>query len=215
MTHFPVLVFGGDVDRQLVPYHEGLEVPEYDTECWCLEHNLRVAVRAEMDRLFPGGYQALRQSFARTDRGPTAGEDARWQEHIRTYREEEDRLEHELAAAKTPSADCDECRGTGTVRSTYNPDSKWDWYVVGGRWSGEIVLKAGSGVDTALAGDVDWDRTLIPTAVVAEGHYRGLGRVGWWGYVDRTNKESWDEWFRTFRAGLPPETPVTLCDLHI
>lgn len=27
--------------------------------------------------------------------------------------------------------------------STYNPDSKWDWFVEGGRWSGMLMLKKG------------------------------------------------------------------------
>lgn len=25
--------------------------------------------------------------------------------------------------------------------TTYNPDSKWDWYVIGGRWNGELPIK--------------------------------------------------------------------------
>jgi hypothetical protein len=27
--------------------------------------------------------------------------------------------------------------------STYNSDSKWDWYTVGGRWAGLLKLKKG------------------------------------------------------------------------
>jgi len=57
--------------------------------------------------------------------------------------------------------------------STYNPDSKWDWYQLGGRWSGEYIkLKKDTkaiaigepgvfgnktGVDAALKGDIDWN----------------------------------------------------------
>ena len=51
----------------------------------------------------------------------------------------------------------------GNILSTYNPDSKWDWYIVGGRWAGELkikkskVKKYGSDtVDQALKGDIDW-----------------------------------------------------------
>lgn len=29
----------------------------------------------------------------------------------------------------------------GEYISTYNPDSKWDWYSIGGRWAGELALK--------------------------------------------------------------------------
>jgi hypothetical protein len=64
----------------------------------------------------------------------------------------------------------------GNTLSTYNQDSKWDWYQVGGRWSGSLILKPDrigdlgerswtnrdvevpSGrVDVAIKGDIDWD----------------------------------------------------------
>lgn len=56
--------------------------------------------------------------------------------------------------------------------STYNPNSKWDWYVLGGRWSGNFIRlkpdatsgilgKPGTGgnkvgIDAALKGDIDF-----------------------------------------------------------
>lgn len=67
--------------------------------------------------------------------------------------------------------------------STYNPDSKWDWYVLGGRWSGAFIrLKEGAtsgikgepgvfcnetGWDAALKGDIDFE------AIYREGEARG------------------------------------------
>ncbi|KAB4219410.1 hypothetical protein GAP53_08020 [Bacteroides uniformis] len=67
--------------------------------------------------------------------------------------------------------------------STYNPDSKWDWYVLGGRWSGAYIrLKEGAtsgikgepgvfenetGWDAALKGDIDFE------AIRREGEERG------------------------------------------
>ena len=62
----------------------------------------------------------------------------------------------------------------GVWGSYTNPNSKWDWWVVGGRWSGHLKLKEGSkgelgspGVfgtpaepgyaDVARKGDVDWE----------------------------------------------------------
>lgn len=60
--------------------------------------------------------------------------------------------------------------------STYNPNSKWDWFVLGGRWSGNFIrLKPGStsgilgesgtggnkaGIDAALKGDIDFSVIL-------------------------------------------------------
>ena len=45
----------------------------------------------------------------------------------------------DYGAKGEPLASCDECEGLGTVLSTYNPASKWDWYEIGGRWEGELV----------------------------------------------------------------------------
>ncbi len=68
----------------------------------------------------------------------------------------------------------------GSYGYFYNPDKKWDWYSIGGRWSGLLMLKDSATVltkdvgrgdagtfgrmnydwdraDYALVGDVDWD----------------------------------------------------------
>jgi hypothetical protein len=48
---------------------------------------------------------------------------------------------------------------TVTEWSTYNPDSKWDWYEIGGRWSGFFKPKTSDSksdyVDSILKGDLD------------------------------------------------------------
>ena len=44
----------------------------------------------------------------------------------------------------------------GNLISTYNPDSKWDWYEVGGRWSGLLPLKNGGFANEATVGEVDF-----------------------------------------------------------
>lgn len=38
-----------------------------------------------------------------------------------------------------------------------NPNKKWDWFTVGGRWSNKLLLKDGSRADSALMADVDMD----------------------------------------------------------
>ena len=52
----------------------------------------------------------------------------------------------------------------GNLLTEYNPESKWDWYSIGGRWSGELIIKKSKRskydgretVDEALKGDIDW-----------------------------------------------------------
>lgn len=119
--------------------------------------------------------------------------------------------------------------------STYNPDSKWDWYSVGGRWSGLLKLKPeakGStgqsgvfdnepipgGADIAFAGDVDWEAMIAEDthtyAVVAEGVWRGSGDMGWFG-MSHNDRTDWPDWWNNLVRNLPADTLVTVIDAHI
>ncbi len=40
--------------------------------------------------------------------------------------------------------------------STYNKNSKWDWYSLGGRWSNCIKTKSGEFVDECFLDEIDW-----------------------------------------------------------
>ena len=40
--------------------------------------------------------------------------------------------------------------------STYNPDSKWDWWADGGRWDYSIKTKSGECVNQCYLGEIDW-----------------------------------------------------------
>lgn len=40
--------------------------------------------------------------------------------------------------------------------STYNPDSKYDWYSLGGRWGKSIKTKYGEFVDECFLDEIDW-----------------------------------------------------------
>lgn len=57
--------------------------------------------------------------------------------------------------------------------TTYNPDSKWDYYVEGGRWDGSLKLKNGEFTNSCLLGEIDW------TDFAPED------------YVKRTEKDMW------------------------
>lgn len=41
------------------------------------------------------------------------------------------------------------------VYTRYNPQSKWDWYQVGGRWGGLLLTKNGGNVNTAEVSNLD------------------------------------------------------------
>lgn len=70
--------------------------------------------------------------------------------------------------------------------TTYNPDSKWDWYQLGGRWSGMLHLKPGKkgvtgesgvfdnepGIDQAFKKDIDFESMYQHAREEATEHYR-------------------------------------------
>lgn len=43
----------------------------------------------------------------------------------------------------------------GNPLSTYNPNSKWDWYDIGGRWNNILKTKDGNFVNSCLVKDLD------------------------------------------------------------
>lgn len=47
--------------------------------------------------------------------------------------------------------------GVWAVYSSYNPNSKWDWYSVGNRWSNSIKTKSGEFVDMCKFDEIDFE----------------------------------------------------------
>ena len=97
------------------------------------------------------------------------------EEAIQFYRENyesEDKTDEECVEELREIYTMDE---EGNLYSTYNPNSKWDWWVIGGRWSG--MLKVGDDYkDSAYIKDIDFSpnqksykRALDFWEVVVEG----------------------------------------------
>lgn len=112
MSHFTVLVIGGDVEKQLAPFQENNmgDCPEEFLEFQdCTDEVVR-----EWDKLA-----------------------------------EEDPCEYEKYKNKTIEQFADEyfgySRDKNGERFGYyeNPNRKWDWYQIGGRWTGYFKLKEG------------------------------------------------------------------------
>lgn len=107
--------------------------------------------------------------------------------------------------------------------STYNPMSKWDWFEVGGRWDGTLLLKDGSKTNEACVEEIDFDNmrnTIATFAVLKDGRWydkddmtgtRILNRV-----VEEENKNFWKEnFYDMFLKDLPPHATITIIDCHI
>ena len=127
MSHFTVLVIGENVDEQLAPYDENLEVEGYRD--YYREDQLRHQMDAWKRRDEPSGAPI---NLGEEPLPPLSID------HLPDPSLEE--LVEFLNDDWGEEWGLDE-QGVYRV-STYNPKSKWDWYVVGGRWRGYFKLKA-------------------------------------------------------------------------
>lgn len=134
----------------------------------------------------------------------------------------------EVLPTAPPDADCDECNGTGKVKSTYNPKSQWDWWSLGGRWAGEMTgfkfPDDGQGgfnfaeLYRKQLGNVCYVKHIKPdfvsfAVVTPDGEWHEKGDMGWFGAVS-DGKEDWPEIYKQILAQYP-EHIACLCDLHI
>lgn len=105
----------------------------------------------------------------------------------------------------------------GNLLSTYNPNAKWDWYCVGGRWDGSLVTKEGKKTNEDYVKEIDFDKTPLPFAYVSPvGRWFERGEMGWWGMV--SNEKGADEWeskFKKFIKTLDDDVIVVSIDCHI
>lgn len=168
MSHYTTLVLlknpdGEDIEElvaeSLAPFNENMEVAPYMAKCHCIGRVAKDEARKAAEQKF-GTINDFRKSFK-------GDGDKEWQEHIRPFLEYENSLikKHPMKDKPDPTCgfyigeywesqvregkldkkklgqryeDGSGCGGTGSYVSTYNPNSKWDWYVIGGRWQGDL-----------------------------------------------------------------------------
>jgi len=134
------------VDALLAPYNENESVPEYEQDCWCIGSEARIAGSGAADAKV-GTIETLRDSFwagrgvkARWDLPEEEREiqDAEWRAHLAPWNAVKKEVEEAHPLAGKPKPDCSDCKGTGRNTTEYNPQSKWDWFQIGGRWTGHL-----------------------------------------------------------------------------
>jgi hypothetical protein len=118
---------------------------------------------------------------------------------------------------------CDECKDTGKVETTRNPDGKWDYWQLGGSWANRLVLLDGKAASQALRGVIDlpatFDRLTVEEGVpgtyvlVCEGVWRE--RQSWSDEEDRFVPDpNYPALWRRMVEGLAPDVLLTVVDIH-
>lgn len=175
MSHFTVLVIGENAEDQLAPFDENLEVDEYITD---------EVTEREISRFMDFHREnALELKKHRPDMTPADVDVLGFEKMYEIFGDDWNGNRWRK----------DE-NGKWQEYSTYNPDSKWDWYVLGGRWTGFFKLKDGAQdqvgqpgvmcepgepghVDAALKKDIDFDGMREEARIKAEKRYDDVRRI--------------------------------------
>jgi hypothetical protein len=233
------------LDRLLAPYDENTEVAPYEETCSCVGREAQLAGREHADRVV-GSFDDKRTEFRATvvpqlgerlglapDQPPTDRQaNEAWAAFIEDFRAAHEVAE--LAAARAhpmferPAPNCDECSGGGTRLSTYNPKSKWDWWVIGGRWDGIVVHGAPREGENSRESEEQLDHNAarvselkesileyVHAIITPDGAWHEQGRMGWWGMVmDEKPENVWRNEAATILLTHRGALAVG-CDLHI
>jgi hypothetical protein len=224
MSHFTVLVVGNDPEKELEPFNENTRLPRY------VKYTKEQLIAREREKI----EKYKNSTYAEFLVDPEKYK-AKCSPFLINYLENEfptklkldDEGLHKLAIE---DHEPEEVGPDGEVYSTYNPKSKWDWYQLGGRWSGMIKLKEGKegvigspglgvhevGIDQAKKGDIANFDEINTFAVLKDGEWYSRGKMGWWAMVsDEKDEEAWDSEFKKLIEGLPDDTLISIYDCHI
>ena len=214
------------LEEMLAPYDENSEVREYDRECYCINRTASdFGFEKALELMGFGNFDEYRKRYWDI---PEAYRPS-WKKWLSPFEAIENKATRSHEAYNKPDPKCDECRGTGAYKSTYNPNSKWDWWVIGGRWNGELIGKARDDGDGGFNfGDEfhslrensckvqDIADGFIPFAVITpDGEWHEKGEMGWWGMASNKKKESlWKKEVEAIFKQYPDHIAVLL-DCHI
>lgn len=215
MSHFIVLVFtkedGRSVDDLLAPYDENIVMAPY------VKYTREQAIAKV--RAYIEDYK--NSTYLEYLKDPVTYE-AKYNnpEHINYLKNEFPKklnwTDNECYEDEKKWFDDDMVDSNGDLLSTYNPNSKWDWYVVGGRWCGYLDLKDGSSVDEAYVNEVDWSKNVPFAYVTPNGIWHEKATMHWFAITsDEKDNDTWEREFKQFIESLGDDIIVTAVDCHI
>jgi hypothetical protein len=213
----------GDVEELLEPFNENKKVPEYERKCYCVGREAATEGSASAEKKL-GNVDAFRKSFAekhpdfaKIDRWTCSNEetiekvDAAWKKHLAPLKKAEKEATRAHPMFGKPDPKCTDCKGTGKRMTTSNPQSKWDWWVIGGRWAGMWNTK---NIEKVSAVAADLDNKGCYAYLTPDGEWHERGQMGWFGMASNEEpKKKWDEKVRKLLA-RHKDCVMVLVDCH-
>lgn len=237
--HYSVLIIGKNPEDLLEPYSEHIDVPPYFDKQY--GSNIKVTYEGFLHRL-----EALLQAGVADDIKEYL--DAKdFVFNIQKSGDDDDEIKRigKVIEIWTDISLEDFARkhyGKGVIWDehwnelfTQNPNSHWDWFELGGRWSKCLWTKEGKGVDESINGLIDWELSAKKLGefqalkeTVKFSTFAVITENGVWhepkksvkhdsGYMSSSeaDDERWNnEYFKRFIEGLNENVLVSMYDIH-
>ena len=195
MSHFCGIVFGheNNLDEVLAPFDENLAVDEY------------IYMTAEEALLW--AEQRAADLKERCSENPNSYAEETLQKY-NNFESEKDLKSYIKDYWETLDDE-------GNVLSTYNPNSEWDWWVIGGRWSNDLLHQGEFLENQAALKECEVVDTPF-CFIDLDGNWHKSANMGWWGMTsDEKEEDVWENEFREYLNSIPEDTVLTVIDFHI
>ncbi len=219
MSHYCVLVIGADPENQLTPYDENLEVKFYDKTAHLQSEyengGAKYVIFADgrMANIYSQEVRDLWQPvnkntpFSKCELILPKGAKVEMVPFKQVYKDFETFAKQHCGLEKNEQ---------GQYGYMYNPNAKWDWYELGGRWENYLPLKNGEHANEAVWDEIDIVKLRTPFAILKHGEWHEKGEMGWWGMTKNEKADNdWDKEVNNLIADIAPDTPVYIYDCHI
>jgi hypothetical protein len=130
-----------DIANMMDKFDEGREVEPYQVKCWGCEETARKKAESATEKELGTSWKEIHKAYDKQGyfgNGKRKKNAKTWEEFREPFYTKYNENVEKFVAKHRPLKSCKVCDGTGKETVTYNPDGKFDWYRVGGRWDGEI-----------------------------------------------------------------------------
>lgn len=158
MSHFSLAIFTAKkpdelmIDAILAPYDENTEVAPY------VYMTKEQIIRHEREKLeqYKESWQ-YKEYYSNPKKYSREHPQPAHLEYLKTgYDKKCKSTDEELYQDYIKYYEADEIDENGGILSTTNPNAKWDWYDIGGRWNRMLQLNKGTSANQARVKDVNW-----------------------------------------------------------
>lgn len=200
-----------EADKLMSPYDKALQVAEHNGQCPCVAAQVEAKAREIADDLAQKACQQRESSGAESER--TAFE--RVTKSAFDHQEAQRAAVQELLDKAAPDPNCQACGGSGTTKTTRNPNGKWSRWQIGSTKSGfelegclDDVPDDFNIVPVKL---INLEAAPMPVAIVTpDGQWHAAGELDWFGTYRIDDPDWYDHTARNIMEQYPDATLVVV-----